>query len=279
MTRRACVVGWPVKHSRSPVIHRFWLKEYGIDGDYVIEPVEPERIAAFFEKFADSGFVGCNVTVPHKEAAFAAVAEMDKAAREIGALNTIWLDGRRLVGANTDAPGFLASLDQEIPGWSAEAGPAVVLGAGGAARAIVWALKERGFARITIVNRTPDRTAALAASFGDKVATAGWDELPGLLCDARLLVNTTTLGMEGQPPLEVDLAPLPADAAVSDLIYVPLETPLVAAAKARGLRAGGGLGMLLHQAVPGFAHWFGTRPVVTPGLRDAVVATLKPAAA
>lgn len=279
MTRRACVVGWPVKHSRSPVIHRFWLEEYGIDGDYVIQPVEPEKIAAFFDGFADSGYVGCNVTVPHKQAAFAAVAEMDRAAREIGALNTIWLDGRRLVGANTDAPGFLASLDQEIPGWSAGAGPAVVLGAGGAARAIVWALTQRGFAPVTIVNRTPERAAALAASFGDRTAAAGWEDLPGLLCSARLLVNTTTLGMEGQPALGLDLSPMPRDAAVSDLIYVPLETPLVAAAKARGLRAAGGLGMLLHQAVPGFAHWFGARPEVTPALREAVVASLKPAAA
>ena len=279
MTRRACVVGWPVKHSRSPVIHRFWLKELGIDGDYVIEPVEPERIAAFFAGFADSGYVGCNVTVPHKEAAFAAVAAMDRAAREIGALNTIWLDGRRLLGANTDAPGFLASLDPEIPGWDRRPGPAVVLGAGGAARAIVWALRQRGFAPVTIVNRTPERAAALAASFSAGVVAAGWDGLPALLRDTRVLVNTTTLGMEGQPPLDVDLSPLPDDAAVSDLVYVPLETPLVTAAKARGLRGAGGLGMLLHQAVPGFAHWFGERPAVTPALRAAVIATLTPAAA
>ena len=275
MTRPlACVVGWPVKHSRSPTIHRFWLKEFGIDGDYVLQPVEPERIAAFFTGFADSGYVGCNVTVPHKEAAFAAVAGMDQAARDIGALNTLWLEGRRLVGANTDAAGFLAGLDQEMPGWDGNPGPAVVLGAGGAARAIAWGLLQRGFAPVTVVNRTPQRARAIAARLGDRVRPAGWADLPALLADARVLVNTTTLGMDGQPPRGLDLAPLPADAVVSDLVYVPLETPLVKAARARGLRAGGGLGMLLHQAVPGFEHWFGKRPTVTPALREAVLATL-----
>jgi shikimate dehydrogenase len=266
----ACVVGWPVKHSRSPVIHRFWLNQLGIDGDYVLHPVEPEKIASFFADFANSGFVGCNVTVPHKEAAFAAVARRDAAATATGAFNTLWLEDGLLVGASTDPVGFLSNLDEETPGWDATAGPAVVLGAGGAARAIVWALLARGFAPVHVVNRDPARPKALAKLFGDTVKPARWADVPSLLRGARFLVNTTTLGMDGQPPLKIDLAPLPADAVVNDIVYVPMETGLMAAARARGLRVAGGLGMLLHQAVPGFERWFGTRPTVTPELRAAV---------
>ena len=266
----ACVIGWPVKHSRSPVIHRFWLNELGLDGDYVIQPVEPERIGDFFARLPQSGFVGCNVTVPHKEAAFAAVHRREAAAEETGALNTIWIEDGRLVGTNTDPLGFLANLDQEVPGWDADPGPAVVLGAGGAARAIVWALVRRGFAPVTVVNRTRARAEALAARFGPAVAIAGWESLPGLLANARMLVNTTTLGMHGQPALDVDITQLPPTAVVNDLIYVPMETPLIAGARAAGLAAVGGLGMLLHQAVPGFAHWFGRQPAVTPALSAAV---------
>lgn len=273
-TPLACVVGWPVKHSRSPVIHRYWLKELGIEGDYVLKPVEPDAIAGFFADFANSGFVGCNVTVPHKEAAFAAVAEMDEAARAIGALNTIWMEDGKLVGANTDAPGFLASLDQEAPGWDAHPGPAVVLGAGGAAKAIVFALRSRGFAPVTIVNRTEKRAEQIARNLGGPIAAARFTALSGLLGDARVLVNTTTLGMDGQPPLDLDLGAMPGKSVISDLVYVPLETGLMKAAEARGLRAVGGLGMLLHQAVPGFAHWFGQTPTVTPELRTAVLETM-----
>lgn len=272
----ACVIGWPIAHSRSPVIHRFWLKELGLPGDYVIWPVEPGTAPAFFAALPQSGLAGCNVTVPHKEAAFAAVAEMDAAARSVGALNTIWLEGGRLVGANTDVPGFLANLDAGAPGWDADPGMAVVLGAGGSARAVVHALATRGFAPVTVVNRTSSRADALAAAFGGPVRAAGWDALPRLLPSARVLVNTTTLGMEGQPPLVLDLAALPESAVVTDLIYVPLETGLLASARARGFRAVDGLGMLLHQAVPGFERWFGRRPVVTPALRDAVLATMAP---
>jgi shikimate dehydrogenase len=266
----ACVVGWPVKHSRSPVIHRFWLNELGIDGDYVLHPVEPEKIAAFFADFANSGFVGCNVTVPHKEAAYAAVARRDKAATETGALNTLWLEDGQLVGASTDPVGFLANLDAEAPGWDAARGPAVVLGAGGSARAIVWALLSRGFSPVHVVNRDPARPKALAKLFGDNVKPARWPDVPSLLAGARVLVNTTTLGMDGQPPLKIDLAPLTKDAVVNDIVYVPSVTGLIAGARARKLRAVGGLGMLLHQAVPGFEHWFGRRPEVTPALRAAV---------
>lgn len=266
----ACVIGWPVKHSRSPVIHRFWLNEFGIDGDYVLHPVEPEKVAAFLSDFSRSGFVGGNVTVPHKEAAFAAVARRDAAAEATGALNTLWLEDGVLVGANTDPHGFLASLDESAPGWDGAPGPAVVLGAGGAARAIVWALITRGFAPVHVVNRDPARPKNLARQLGDKVRPARWADLPSLLRDARVLVNTTTLGMAGQPPLKVDLAPLPNDAVVNDIVYLPAETELLAAASARGLRTVGGLGMLLHQAAPGFARWFGRTPQVTPALRAAV---------
>jgi shikimate dehydrogenase len=274
-TPLACVIGWPVKHSRSPIIHRFWLKQHGIAGDYVVQPVEPEKASAFFAGFAESGYVGGNVTVPHKEAAFAAVADMEPAAREIGAVNTLWLEDKRLRGTNTDGFGFLANLDQEAPGWDRNPGPAVVLGAGGAARAVLWALATRGFAPITLVNRTRERAETLARQFGPTVTPADWDALPKLLPATRLLVNTTTLGMEGQPPLAIGLAPVRDDALVTDLVYVPLETPLLAAVRARGLRAVDGLGMLLHQAVPGFERWFGRRPEVTPALRAAVLESMK----
>jgi shikimate dehydrogenase len=271
MTKRlAAVVGWPVKHSRSPVIHRFWLKELGIDGDYILKPVEPENVTAFFGNFAASGLVGCNVTVPHKEAAFAAATRRDAAAEATGALNTLWMEDGRLVGANTDPVGFLSNLDETTPGWDRVPGPAVVLGAGGAARAIVWALITRGFGPVHVVNRDPARPKALAKLLGDSVKPARWPDVPSLLIGARILVNTTTLGMDGQPLLKIDLSPLPNDAVVNDIVYVPLETELLAAARARKLRVAGGLGMLLHQAVPGFEHWFGKRPVVTPALRAAV---------
>jgi len=266
----ACVIGWPVKHSRSPVIHRFWLKELGIDGDYVLHPVEPEKIAAFLADFANSGFVGGNVTVPHKEVAFAAVHRRDANAEATGALNTLWLADGKLVGANSDVTGFLASLDQDLPGWDQKPGAAVVLGAGGAARGIVWALISRGYGPVYVVNRDPARPRALARQFGEKVKPARWADVPSLLPLARILVNTTTLGMAGQPPLNVDLAPLLKDAVVNDIVYVPMETELIAAARARRLRVSGGLGMLLHQAVVGFEHWFGQKPSVTPALRAAV---------
>lgn len=271
---KACVIGWPIKHSRSPVIHRFWLRELGIDGDYVVQPLEPERAAAWLANFAKSGYVGANVTVPHKETAYAVIERREPAARAIGAVNTIWLEDGKLVGTNTDGFGFLANLDQEAPRWSEHARTAVVLGAGGAARAIVWALAERGFERIHVVNRTVARAEALAERYGPAVRAGGWETLPGLLGNADVLVNTTSLGMEHQPPLDIDLAALSKDALVTDLVYVPLVTPLLAQAARRGLRTVDGLGMLLHQAAPGFEHWFGKRPQVTPALRAAVLADL-----
>jgi shikimate dehydrogenase len=265
--RVAAVFGWPVKYSRSPLIHGYWLKEFGIDGDYVLRPVEPDSAQAFFADFANSGFVGGNVTAPHKEIAFAACARRDPAAEATGALNTVWLEDGVLVGANTDPSGFLANFDEEVPGWDEKPGPAIVLGAGGAARAIVWALMSRGFGPVHVVNRDPARPKAIAKRLGDQVKPARWPDLPSLLKSARVLVNTTTLGMAGQPPLKIDLSPLPSDAVVNDIVYVPMDTGLLTAARARKLRTAGGLGMLLHQAVPGFEKWFGQRPVVTAALR------------
>lgn len=271
--RTACVIGWPVAHSRSPLIHRYWLSRLGIAGDYVIAAVEPERIDAFLAGFADSGFVGGNVTVPYKENAFRA-AEVDAAAEALGAANTLWLEGRRLFGTNTDAEGFLANLDHGAPNWDGEDGTAIVLGAGGASRAVVWALLQRGCNPVVVVNRSFARANALATRFGVGVRPAGWDELPQWLPKARLLVNATSLGMHGQPPLAIDLSALPDGAVVNDLVYVPLETELLRAARGRGLVAVDGLGMLLHQAAPGFEKWFGTRPEVTPELRELVIADL-----
>lgn len=270
----ACVIGWPVKHSRSPIIHRHWLAELGIAGDYVRHPVEPEQTAAFFSGFVGGPFVGCNVTVPHKEVAFAAVDHADDVATTLGAVNTVWVENGRLHGSNTDAEGFIANLEQSAPGFDANPGAAIVLGAGGAARAVIWALKARGFAPIHVVNRTRDRAEAMAERFGSAIRPAGWDELPALLPQARLLVNTTSLGMEGQPPLVIDLGAANDALLVTDIVYTPLETPLLKAGRERGLRTVDGLGMLLHQAVPGFERWFGQRPTVTPELRGLILADM-----
>jgi shikimate dehydrogenase len=271
----ACVIGWPVGHSRSPIIHRYWLRRLGIDGDYVAAPVEPARIESFLAAFADSGFVGGNVTVPYKEVAFKAVAEADDVASALGAVNTLSLAGGRLVGSNSDPHGFLANLDAAAPAWDSAGGMAIVLGAGGAARAVVWSLLQRELAPVVVVNRTLGRAEQLAAKFGDDVRPAEWSALPGLLSKAQLLVNATSLGMRGQPPLEVDIGALPAGATVNDLVYAPLETPLLRDVRRRGLAAVSGLGMLLHQAVPGFRKWFGATPEVTGELYALVAADLE----
>jgi shikimate dehydrogenase len=271
--RRACVIGHPVAHSRSPAIHKFWLAEHGIDGDYVREDVAPERIAAFLGGFADSGYVGANVTVPHKEAAFA-IADADAIARELGAVNTVWLEDRQLLGTNTDVHGFLANLNEQQPGWDKRTRLAVVLGAGGAARAIVYGLIELGVARIVLVNRTAARAEALAAQFGAGVRSVGFGELDRALAEADLLVNATSLGMQGAPPLAVPMGALKPGAVVHDIVYLPLETPLLRYARARGHPVVDGLGMLLHQAAPAFERFFGVKPQVTPALRQHVLADL-----
>jgi shikimate dehydrogenase len=273
--RRACVIGWPVEHSRSPMIHRYWLKQYGIDGAYEKEAVRPEDLAAFLGALDARGYAGCNVTLPHKEAALRAADSADDAAVAIGAANTLWLDaGGRLQASNTDAYGFMTNLEAEAPGWNRGKRPVVVLGAGGAARAILHGLLAAGASRIVLTNRTRSRADALAKTFGPLVSVVDWKDRNRALAGSGLLVNATSLGMTGKERLDVDLAALPDDAVVADIVYSPLETELLAAARARGNRVVDGLGMLLHQAVPGFARWFGIRPEVTPELRAHVAASL-----
>jgi shikimate dehydrogenase len=275
--RRAGVCGWPVAHSRSPVIHGYWLARYHLEGAYERFAVPPLGFAEFAASIGVDGLVGANVTVPHKEAAFAACDQLTDSARATGAVNTLWREGGALWGDNTDVAGFLASLDAEAPGWRDRVNSAVVLGAGGVARAIVYGLVSRGVERVAIVNRTESRAVALAERFGPAVRAATWDELPQLLGNAGLLANATILGMAGQPPLDVNLAPLKAEAVVADVVYVPLATPLVEAAWRRGCIAVGGLGMLLRQAAPGFARWFGKTPEVTAELRALVEGDLRAA--
>ena len=271
--RLAGVVGWPVAHSRSPRLHGFWLEKHGIDGAYVPIAVRPENLAAALRALPLLGFSGVNVTVPHKEAALAAVDRASDAARRIGAVNTIVIDADgQLEGSNTDGFGFLENLAAALPGWRASDGAAVLLGAGGAARAVAAALADGGAPEIRLVNRTPERARRLAAEIGGPFRIVAWSERAAALADAALLVNATTLGMAGQPPLDLALSALPGDAVVNDIVYAPLETPLLAAARARGNRVVDGLGMLLHQARPGFAAWFGVAPQVTAALRDFVLA-------
>ncbi|SFJ98976.1 shikimate dehydrogenase [Methylocapsa palsarum] len=272
---KACVIGWPVSHSRSPMIHGFWLDQLKIAGSYEREAVAPQDFPEFAHSLAARGFAGGNVTLPHKEAAFALCSRTTQTARMLQAVNTLWFEDGLLCGDNTDAEGFLGALDQDAPGWADRAENAVVLGAGGAARAILFALLQRGVKQISLANRTKARADDLARHFGPAVESIAYDALPAALKHAGLLVNTTSLGMKGQPPLDVDLAPLPAFAVVCDIVYVPLETDLLAAARKRGLRAVSGLGMLLHQAVPGFERWFGTRPSVSQELRALVEADIR----
>ena len=269
--RKACVVGWPAGHSRSPLIHNYWLRQHGIAGEYVAQPVPPERFPDFIKTLARP-YVGANVTLPHKEVALS-LTEPDARARAVGAANTLWFDAGVLRSTNTDVEGFLANLDAAASGWD-RAADAVVLGAGGSARAVVFGLIERGIARVHVVNRTPERAQALRTRFGETVRPVGAAELPTLLASAGLLVNTTSLGMRGQPPLDMDLRPLRGDAVVADLVYVPLETALLKDARASGHPTADGLGMLLHQAVRGFSLWFGVRPSVTPELRALIEADL-----
>ena len=271
---RAFVIGHPVGHSRSPLIHGHWLEVHGIAGSYEKVPVAPEDLDGFVAGLKAAGFVGGNVTVPHKRRVLELADAVDEAADAIGAANTLWFDGDDLVAGNTDALGFLASLDDEAPGWDATPGAALVLGAGGAARAVIHGLLERGF-EVAVVNRTLLRAVDLAEGQDEGVWAYAWEEIPQLLRASDLLVNTTTLGMAGQPPLALDLAGLKRGAIVADVVYTPLETPLLAAARAAGHRAVGGLGMLLHQAVPGFERWFGVRPEVTPELRAVIEADIR----
>ena len=272
---KAFVCGHPIAHSRSPLIHGHWLGSLGIAGRYEAIDVAPEAFGDFLRGIGPAGYGGGNITIPHKEAAFAIVDAHDDASELIGAINTVWLDDGRLLATNTDWSGFSANLDERAPGW-ATGRRAVVLGAGGSARAILFALLERGYREIRVVNRSIERARDLADRFGDRVTAHGWDAVCEVLADADLLVNTTPIGMAGRQDGQLpDLAPLPSSAIVTDIVYVPLETPLLSSARARGLATVDGLGMLLHQAVPGFARWFGRTPVVTPELRALVIADME----
>ena len=267
---RAGVAGWPVAHSRSPIIHQHWLRELGVAGRYERFAVPPGKFGLFAESIGCDGLLGVSVTAPHKEAAFGACDRHTAVAEALGAVNTLWREDGRLWGDNTDVDGFLANMDASAPGWAARPKSVTVIGAGGAARAIVYALISRRFERIAVVNRTHARAEALAAQLCSGAVAVSWDSLDAELAKTDLLVNTSSLGMAGQPALRVDLSALPAGAVVADVVYVPLRTPLIEAAEARGLRTAEGLGMLLHQAAPAFARWFGRRPVVTPALRALV---------
>jgi shikimate dehydrogenase len=271
---QACLIGWPAAHSRSPIIHKYWLKTFGIAGDYRIEAVKPEDFAAFIATLAERGYSGANVTIPHKEQALA-LSDADDRARAVGAANTLWLDHGVLRSTNTDVEGFLHNLDAAAPGWDRRTREALVLGAGGSARAVVFGLIERGVETIHLVNRTLPRAQDLASRLGARVKPTTWDRVGDLLASADLLVNTTSLGMKGQPPLDLDVSRLRDSAVVVDNVYVPLDTSLLVSARQRGLRTADGLGMLLHQAVRGFSLWFGQRPQVTPELRALVEADLK----
>jgi shikimate dehydrogenase len=271
-TPAACLIGWPAAHSRSPIIHHYWLRTLGIEGGYVIEAVPPDEFADFVMRLSLRGFVGANVTIPHKEHALA-LSKPDDRARAVGAANTLWFKDGELCSTNTDVEGFINNLDACAPGWE-KAEEALVLGAGGASRAVLFGLIERGIKRVHLANRTVERARALADQFGPKVVPVGLGQVRDLLPRAGLLVNTTSLGMKDQPALELDAGLLPSDAVVADLVYVPLQTPLLASAQSHGLKTADGLGMLLHQAVRGFELWFGRRPEVTTELRALVEADL-----
>ncbi|MBS7696945.1 MULTISPECIES: shikimate dehydrogenase [unclassified Chelatococcus] len=274
---KACVIGHPIGHSRSPLIHGHWLHEHGLAGAYEKVDVAPDDVAAFVMNLSEHGYVGANVTVPHKEAVIPHITHLSDTAVALGAANTLWLneDGE-LCGDNTDVAGFLGNLDEHAPGWDARTEVALVLGAGGAAKAVVYALLTRGVQRVVIANRSLGRAEALAERFkgssNGRVEVTPWQDLDKLLPHTKLLVNATSLGMFGQDRLAIDLSGLSVNAVVNDIVYVPLETELLAQARARGILGVDGLGMLLHQAVPGFERWFGILPRVTPRLREHIEA-------
>ena len=273
--RLAGVMGWPVGHSRSPVIHNHWIAQLGLRGAYVLLPVQPEKLDDALRSLPVLGFAGCNLTIPHKVAALEIVDRVDLLAQRIGAVNTVVVEADgTLTGLNTDGFGYIQSLLDVQPDWQADAGPVVVVGAGGAARAIIVALMERGAKEIRLTNRSVDKAKDMAAEFGRQVNAVPWEDRHEALSGAALLVNTTNQGMHGEPALDLNLRQLPSTALVSDIIYIPMETPLLAAARGRGNATVNGLGMLLHQARPAFAAWFGVLPEVSPALLEQIQATL-----
>ncbi|MDH3741924.1 MAG: shikimate dehydrogenase [Hyphomicrobiales bacterium] len=271
---KACVIGSPISHSRSPLIHGYWLKKHGISGSYDRIEVKPDQLAGFLDRIRQGELAGCNVTIPLKELAFEAVDRTDDQTRRLKSVNTIFMEGGKLCGTSTDGMGFMANLCQTVPGWHTASKHLVILGAGGAARGLVDALITDGADRVSIVNRTLERAEAIAADYPGKATARTWSSLNDLLPVADLLVNSTSLGMTGQPPLELPLDGLKREAVVADIVYVPLQTDLLRQAAERGHQVVEGLGMLLHQAVPGFEKWFGTRPEVTDELRDLIIADI-----
>lgn len=273
---KACVIGWPISHSRSPIIHGYWLKQHGIEGSYTRQPVEPANLPSFLGSLAQQGYAGCNVTIPHKERAYQLVTRADDTTERLGAVNTVYLRDGKLLGTNTDGEGFINSLRHAQPGLDLKNTRAVVLGAGGASLAIVNALLEQGVTSIALANRTLEKAELLRKRFGNKVNPVGWDKAEDHLSECDLLVNTTSLGMTGQPDLDIELLRLPQKALVTDIVYTPLRTPLLERAAARGNPVVEGLGMLLHQAVRGFSLWFGVVPKVTDELHDLVARDVDP---
>jgi shikimate dehydrogenase len=267
---RSCVIGWPIGHSRSPLIHNYWLKKYGIAGEYIKQPVSPNELEAFLSSLVARGFLGCNVTVPHKERAAKNVTLADPLTRKLAAVNTLYLDDGMLMGTNTDGFGFIRNLAAAAPDFDCRGSSALLLGAGGAARAIAGALLDAGLGKLVICNRSLERAHAVAGVFGENIIASPWDGAPSAMGDIDLLVNATALGMEGKPPLDLSLEALPRSAVVCDIVYVPLETPLLRQARGRGNRTVDGLGMLLHEACPAFEKWYGIRPEVTTALRRIV---------
>lgn len=276
--RKACVIGWPIEHSRSPMIHGYWLKSLGVEGSYEKHAVRPQDAHAFLRGMGGAGYAGCNVTVPLKEIAFDVADEKDASAIAVGAANTIWLDNGRICAANTDTYGFMTHLTTTIPDWHRRDRPVLVLGAGGAARAIVHGFLEAGVGEVRVSNRTKARARSLREHFGASVKVIDWDSHSQAAREASVIVNTTTIGMKGQGSLEMDFTNADERTVVADIVYVPLETALLSSARAHGLRTVDGLGMLLHQAVPGFEKWFGIRPQVTGELRALIVTDLEASA-
>jgi shikimate dehydrogenase len=270
--KRACVIGWPIAHSRSPLIHNYWIKKHEVDAIYDKIAVHPKELDSFVVGFRKSGLVGCNVTAPHKEAIFNTVPNVDAATRRLGAVNTIYVKDGNLNGTNTDGEGYLASLRQSHPAYEITGSNVVMIGAGGAAKAIAGALVDAGVAKIGVINRTAGKIASLQKQFGPAIYPISPENYRQMAATCDLLINTTSLGMTGQPPLEFDIANIATAAIVSDIVYSPLETPLLNQARLRGNPTLGGLGMLLHQAVRGFELWFGIRPEVTPELYDLIAA-------
>ena len=274
MTIKAFVIGHPINHSRSPLIHGTWLEQHGIDGTYEAIDVAPAELPAFFERLRSGEFAGGNVTIPHKEAVFALCDEVDPLARMIGAVNTLVVRDGKVLGSNTDYLGFLGNLDAAAPGWSDGPNDALIIGAGGAARAVLVALRRRNGGRVHVLNRTLANAQALVDEIDGPFEANGFEDFAALAPHIGLVVNTSSIGMHGSRFDWLDLGLLPKTALVTDIVYTPLQTPLLIDAVMHGLKTVDGLGMLLHQAVPGFEAWFGTRPDVTPALRATIEATL-----